>query len=436
MKLLRLLTWTTGIVLASFAGGAMAIVPELPTVEGPISGPGPMHPGIRPGPDGTNLDDFGYITEEYFASGTAAGAPYKTRILVRKPASPDVFSGMVVGEPTHRGGNALICQFARFGIGKRGHACMTVAARRINLTNPATAGAGLWEFNFERYGSLQVANSQANEIIAQVGRLIKSNLSGGPMGAYAVRTMILSGTSDSSGATRTYMSSTTMLDHADFNMPDGSRIYDAFFVTSTLGSQPVALVDVPTIQMPSQSEVHGTNAYRQPDGDTPGAQLRIYEVSGMSHNDARENPAFEGCTNPLSHFPHGALTFMGLQHTLDWAALGMIPPRAAYMEVDNDTSDGTRVALDEYGNAKGGVRSTYLDVPIFKFTIPNSGPGLCSQTGWITPLPEDVMNRLYRNYGDYVSKIQHRLKELIDDGWFPVEYADEYVRHDMKLFPK
>jgi hypothetical protein len=333
-----------------------------------------------------------------------------------------------VGEPTHRGGNALICQFARFGIGKRGHACVTVAARPINLNNSATPGAGLKEFNAERYGSLQVANNQANEIIAQVGRLLRAD--------QAVRTLILSGTSDSSGATRTYMSSSTMLDHADLRMPDGGPIYQGYLLTSTLGGAPVALVDVPTIQMPSQSEVHGTNAYRQPDSDAPGAQLRIYEVSGMSHNDARENPAFEGCTHPLSHFPHGALTFMGLQHLLDWAALGTVPPRADYMEVDNDLADGTRVALDEHGNARGGVRSTYLDVPIFRFTIPNSGPGLCSQTGWITPLPAETMKALYRNYGDYVSRIQHRLKELVDGGWFPLEYADEYVRRDMKLFPK
>jgi hypothetical protein len=436
MKLIRILMWVAGAALATLSAAAIALVPDVPTVEGPITGRGPMHPGIRPGPPGTNLEDFGYVIEEYFVSGTAAGAPYKTRILVRKPAAPELFSGMVVGEPTHRGGNALICQFARFGIGKRGHACVTVAARPINLNNPGTPGAGLKEFNFERYGSLQVANNQANEIIAQVGRLIRSNLSGGPMPGYAVQTLILSGTSDSSGATRTYMSSPAMLDHAEMRMPDGGPIHHGFFVTSTLGGAPVAPVDVPTIQMPSQSEVHGTNAYRQPDGDAPGAQLRIYEVSGMSHNDARENPAFAGCTNPLSHFPHGALTFMGLQHLLDWAARGTRPPHAEYMEVDNDTSDGTRVALDEFGNARGGVRSTYLDLPIFTFTIPNSGPGLCSQTGWITPLPEDVMNRLYRNYGDYVSKIQHRLKELIDEGWFPVEYADEYVRHDMKLFPR
>jgi hypothetical protein len=156
----------------------------------------------------------------------------------------------------------------------------------------------------------------------------------------------------------------------------------------------------------------------------------------MSHNDARENPAFAGSTHPLSHFPHGALTFMGLQHLLDWIELGTLPPRAERMAVDNDLADGTRVATDQFGNAKGGVRSTYLDVPIFTFTIPNSGPGLCSQTGWTTPLPETVLDALYKNYGRYVSKVEHRLKELMDEGWFPKEYASDYVQGDLKLYPK
>jgi hypothetical protein len=136
------------------------------------------------------LDDFDYLVEEYFVSGMAAGAPYKTRILIRKPEHPNEFSGVVVGEPTHRGGNMLICQYARFGIGQRGHACLGIAARPINLSNPNTPGAGLYEFNFARYGSLQVASNQQNEIVAQVGRLIKSNLNGGPMGEYQVRTIV------------------------------------------------------------------------------------------------------------------------------------------------------------------------------------------------------------------------------------------------------
>src|SRR5690348_11640109 len=141
-------------LLALFAVGANAqpIVVPIPTVEGPITGPGDMQPGIRPGPDGTNLSDFDYLDEEYFISGVAAGQPYKTRIVIRWPKTPEKFSGVVLGEPTHRGGNGLICQYARYGIGQRGHACMTVAARRINLTNPATPGAGLYEFNLARYG--------------------------------------------------------------------------------------------------------------------------------------------------------------------------------------------------------------------------------------------------------------------------------------------
>jgi alpha/beta hydrolase family protein len=291
---------------APTAYAQVQVVPDLPTVEGPITGPGPMHPGIRPGPEGTNLADFDYFDEEYFVSGftvdpanptSGVRTPYKTRLLIRKPANPQKFSGMLVGEPTHRGGNGLICQYARFGIGQRGHACMTVAARRINLTNPLTAGAGLYEFNIGRYGSLQVTDAQTNQIIAQVGRLLRENPVGGPMGEYAVRTLILSGTSDSSGATRTYMSSGPMLDHSELRMPDGGPIYQGFLVTAILGSGLVpTIADAPVIQMPTQSELHSTNGFRRPDSDAPSNRFRSYEMSGMSHNDARENPAFFDCT--------------------------------------------------------------------------------------------------------------------------------------------
>jgi hypothetical protein len=428
-------------LLALFALVAQAqpVVVPIPTVEGPITGPGDMQPGIRPGPAGTNLSDFDYVDEEYFISGVAAGAPYKTRIVVRRPKTPQKFSGIVVSEPTHRGGNGLICQYARYGIGQRGHACMTVAARRINLTNPATPGAGLYEFNLARYSSLFLTDAQTNEIIAQAGRLLRENLAGGVMAGYGVRHLVLGGTSDSSSATRTYMTSSTMRDHRTLRMPDGSPVYEGYFISAILGpSQIPPLADAPIIQMPTQFELHSTNGFRRPDSDAPDNRFRNYEMAGMSHNDARENPAFSGCTHPeLSHFPYGAMTFMGLQHLIDWTVDGTIPPRAALMEIDNDTTgDGTRVATDEFGNAKGGVRTTYLDVPIFTFHIPNSGPGLCNQTGWVAPLPEDVMERLYKNYGDYVSKVEHRLNELMDEGWFPKEYASRYVQGDLKLFPK
>ena len=94
--MLRLLAAAAALAWAAFAH-AQFIVADIPTVEGPITGPGPMHPGMREGPAGTNLEeDFDYVAEEYFVSGTAAGAPYKTRILIRKPAKSKDFTGFVV----------------------------------------------------------------------------------------------------------------------------------------------------------------------------------------------------------------------------------------------------------------------------------------------------------------------------------------------------
>ncbi|HZD20989.1 MAG TPA: alpha/beta hydrolase domain-containing protein, partial [Burkholderiales bacterium] len=187
-----------------------------------------------------------------------------------------------------------------------------------------------------------------------------------------------------------------------------------------------------------QFELHSSNAFRRPDSDDPLNRYREYEMSGMSHNDARENPAFTDCTHPqLSRYPYGAMTFMGLQHMIDWAVNGTIPPReASFMEIDNDLSDGTRVALDANGNAKGGVRTTYLDLPVYTYTIPNAGPGLCNQTGYETRLSDEVLRSLYGAFGQstYLQQIESHLQELMAAGWFPAEYADRYVRQDAKDF--
>ena len=31
-------------------------------------------------------------------------------------------------------------------------------------------------------------------------------------------------------------------------------------------------------------------------------------------------------------------------------------------------------------------------------------------------------------------KVERRLKELIDEGWFPKEYASDYVQKDLKAY--
>jgi hypothetical protein len=436
--------------LALGAGLAAATVPALPSVEGPITDPEPMHPGIRTGPEGTNFADFDYVVDEYFVSGSAGptGATYKVRMLVWRPAKPEKFSGVVVYEPTHQGGNALICQFARYGIYQRGHICVTVSSQAVVLTsttvNPANPrGIGLYIFNPERYGTLpnapgnpllHVNNNQANEVLAQIAWLLKSNHRASPLQPdYHVTRLVMGGTSASSGFVRSYMAG---VHNAVFRASDGGPIVDGFLLTATLGGAPVEMTDVPTIQLPTQFEVAGTNAYRRPDSDELPNRFRIYEVPGMSHNDSRDQPpaVFPGCVGPLSRFPYGAMTFMALQHLIDWTLEGTAPPRAEYIEVN--PGPPRSIVFDEFGNARGGVRAPHLDVPIYRYVAPNVNiPGtLCNQSGRQERLADEVLRDLYPNDGRYVSRFNVRLMELEREGWWPREYSNRYARDDIKEF--
>src|SRR5262245_43975375 len=93
-------------------GGPPAVLPEvptavkLPTVTGPITGPGSMYQSVQSLAPGGDLAKFKYEEKEYFISGTAQGQPYKTRIVVRKPASNSKFSGLVLLEAMHPSGSA------------------------------------------------------------------------------------------------------------------------------------------------------------------------------------------------------------------------------------------------------------------------------------------------------------------------------------------
>src|SRR5688572_19968880 len=343
------------LVVSVRAGAQTTNVPE---ISGPITGPDRMYPNppVNVVADAAQVEDFPYITEEYFVSGTANDLPYTTRIIVRRPQRVGRFSGTAVAEALHSGGRSLIFEWSRVSILTRGHLFVEIVHSAANV-------ALLKAFNAERYASLEISGGQTNEIIAQVGRLIKSNAR--PFRRYRVQRATLIGTSASSGTVRSYLPA-----HAQFRMPDGSPIFDGFLLTSTNGNTPLPVVDVPMIQMPTQTEVHtwaeAGIAYRRPDSDDPGNRFRIFEVAGMPHNNARDNPGFQNdpCTLPVTDFPAGAFTALALNHLVEWITRGKTPPRAPYIAVDqNPANDGSHLALDEFGNAKGGVRNIWVDVP-------------------------------------------------------------------------
>src|SRR5688572_12586134 len=104
------LTHLTPVVLLGAADRAWGATPPVPQVSGPINGPGRMYPDppVSVTPNAVKVEDFPYLTEEYFVSGTIAAAPYVTRIIVRRPRTPKAFSGTVVSEALHAGGRSLV----------------------------------------------------------------------------------------------------------------------------------------------------------------------------------------------------------------------------------------------------------------------------------------------------------------------------------------
>ena len=119
--------------------GAQATPPQnptavqLPAVTGPITGPGQPYESVQSLAPGKGLANFKYEAKEYFISGTANGQPYKTRIVVRKPASNSKFSGMVLVEPMHPSGSAHMFEMTSIYTMTSGHAAVDISAGGLCL---------------------------------------------------------------------------------------------------------------------------------------------------------------------------------------------------------------------------------------------------------------------------------------------------------------
>src|SRR3981081_1609347 len=115
---------------------------------------------------------FNYEAKEYFISGTSNGQPYKTRIVIRKPKDNSKFNGLILAESMHPSGNPWVFHFTQ---------TYAMTAGVLGLEILTSAPAGLAAANEARYKELAVPNGAANDILAQVGALIKSDHKDSPM---------------------------------------------------------------------------------------------------------------------------------------------------------------------------------------------------------------------------------------------------------------
>jgi hypothetical protein len=406
----------------------------VPTLSAEVSGPGPMFdsaPSLAPG---KGLAAFGYDVHEYFISGTANAEPYTTRLVIRRPSDMSTFSGLVLFEPMHGSGSAHIFEFTSIYTMSSGHVAVEVLT-----TSPAQFVA----LNDVRYRPLALNGAQTNEILAQAGSLVRGGIVGAP-----VRKMVLAGTSMTAGVLVNYLPA-----HMVYRTPQMQRIFDGFMPMSN--GALIRDVDVPLIHVPTMHEVSGNITNKQ-DGDEPGKQYRLYEFSGMGHIDTRDSVRLtpNPCQQPLSRFPVQAYMSVALSHLLAWVDKGVVPPRADRILLDRDErNDGSMMALDEHGNPRGGIRTTYVDVPIAKYAIrpPAAVPVVANASAYIAAGGQQAANLmcglstaqldiapaklrdLYANTRGYVRAVERRLSELEKAGWSLPVYREMILADAAKV---
>ena len=373
----------------------------LPTISAEITGPGPIFESLMELRPTDDMASFKYEAHEYFVSGIATGQPYTTRIVVRRPSDSSRFSGLVLAESMHPSGNAWMFHFTHAYSMTSGHVGLDI------LTSTSVPFA---EFNPERYKGLRVGQGQASEILAQVGALIRSKEARNPLAGLPLRKMVLAGTSASAAVLINYLPA-----HMVYRQADMKPIYDGFLPTSTGAT--IRQIDVPMVQVPTMTEVTSGTATARQDGDEAGDQFRVYEFPGMAHIDSRDAAAYypNPCKLPISRFPLAAYMSVALNHLWQWVDNGTVPPRADRILVDRNVgNDGSLMALDEYGNARGGIRNVFVDVPTRKYGVRNEGavPPIANAHPFVAVRGEAAQNQLCGLAGYEIAFTQAQLKKL------------------------
>jgi hypothetical protein len=405
----------------------------------------------------------GWVEQEYVASGSAGsynpigeldaegtwtfeeadGAPYRTRVLVRRPADPQDFSGTVIVEWLNvSSGLDANPEWASMQeeILRQGHAWMGVSAQLIGvaggpvLVSPPgvgdLAGKGLVNLDPQRYGTLQhPGDGYSFDIFTQVARAVRG---GAPaMGDLEAERVLAAGESQSAIALTTYYNGVQPLTEA----------FDGFFVHSrasvalplvgpgeyadlagSIGTTPTRLrtdLAAPVLTLQSEGDVVGvldSVAVRQPDDE----HHRLWEVAGTAHADTHlVGPLVDSidCGVPINDGPLHLVAKAGLRALEDWVRDGTAPPEADRLEL----LDGATPLLerDDDGIAVGGIRTPPVAVPL---DVLSGEPGpsselFCLLMGSTTPLPAERVAELYPSTEEYEQLYAESAEETVDAGF-------------------
>ncbi|HEX5616080.1 MAG TPA: alpha/beta hydrolase domain-containing protein [Acidimicrobiia bacterium] len=447
-----------------------SLAPETVTVSGPVTG-GKANPNAA-------LQDLaaqGYQEDEFFVEGDASSfrlaptaddehaaepadtAPYRTRIIVRRPIAADDFSGVVVVEwlnvSSGRDGDPD-WGYLHPELLREGHAWVGVSAQAIGVLggDPVISQGGVaLEGGIKgadpaRYGTLEhPGDAYAFDIFTQAGVALRSPDGPSPLGDLEATHVLAAGESQSAFFLTRYLNSIHPL----------MNVFDGFLVHSRGGGAPdidgsrivggdssAATIrtdlDEPVMIFETETDltVLGYSTARQDDTDT----IRTWEVAGTAHADSYLLETVYGlgqnvdigailqCTSPLNAGPHHEVLQAAFHHLVEWVREGTPPPVAPRLEVET-TSDDVRIVRDEYGNARGGIRTPLVDVPVATLSgdpVEGGGP-FCFLFGSTTPFDAATLAELYPTHDDYVDAFTAAADEAVEAGFLLRDDADAMI---------
>ena len=412
--------------------------------EQPVAGPGLPLPVLQP---------YGYIEEEYFVSGTVDGKPYTTSLLVRKPKDVTKFSGVVAVETLHAQG-AIPFWGLRDVLMPAGHGWVMIGSQRsaletfIKKSHPARYNSlGIPEATGAMPANPMAPNPQdaiSQDILSQVGALLKSNASNGPFVGMTVKTLIMGGSSQTGMTTLRYIQES----HAKARLPDGKPIYDGYLPMEAFATGPITGGDAAIIHVVGEGDFGLFHAFARDvpftmraDSDAPNDRFREYEFPAASHVPTRgiADPkvifaTLDNVMTPgehLSQFPSAPFYRMTFVNLVNWITQGAAPPKAAPIEMANG-----EILRDEYGNAKGGVRTPYVDLPRFRYTAsaPTADPKniVRRMIGLQEPIPADKLQHLYKSRADYLKRFDHEIDRLVSQHWLLAQDGEQLKIEEAK----
>ncbi len=437
----RIASWAAAatVIAGTFVSPtALAAVPN-PTVTGPV--PVNAAPG-SPSRDYPflstmhNLAAVGYVEEEFFVEGTAnrynttgaigtngtvvdSGHAYRTRILVRRPMSPQKFNGTVLAE--WQNVTAGYDLDAMWGgsfehIVRSGYVWVGISAQRVGVQGVPN---GTKNWSPTRYGSLDVTaggtivdDALSYDVYAQALQAIRNPVGVRPLGPLNAKRVFAIGASQSAGRLQVFINSL----HPLIGDP-----VDAYLLYIGGGRVRTDLA-VPIFKLISETDVPLQIAARQP--DTP--LFRFWEVAGTSHSGRRTvlnsrplllrdgvAPSVGECQfPPYPRVPMHYVTNAAFDHMVRWVGEGVLPPTA--MPV---TTEGTAIVRDADGNALGGIRPAEFQPATALNSGANTGAAFCRLYGSYVPFAQSVIDKRFPTTGSYYLSVTARLSANLKAGF-------------------